>query len=184
MENSIDPGIAQAIAQRYLNQAENLVKFQLDPNNELEILKMELLAVQVNENGDLVPIPGLTPLINQQGANVIMSFLRSRLGKVVSLSNLDDQDVSIRCRSFMDSLTFLLGRHYSEFSIPSYQVMDSIIELCDDVFFTTMMKAYNAGERDTLRKQFTHVESSERIVDNRQPIQQPQGFKLPFIGGK
>lgn len=68
----------------------------------------------------------------------------------------------------MDDITYLLCRHKDEFDIKNFQMLNSIIELCDDMFYTTMMKAKNAGERDTLRKQFTKVESEEKVQEYRQ----------------
>lgn len=167
--------------QRLQQMEENMIKFQLDSSDILEILRMDLLGLEYNDDGEPVPSKFKVKKINMEGADTILSFLRPRITKIISLSNLDDDEIRKRCKAYIDDISFLLARHWEEFQIKSFQMMNSIIELCDDVFYTTMAKAFEAGERDTLRKQFTHVESQERVQDMR-PQRLP--FQNPFSGVK
>lgn len=191
-DTQTDPRLAYWQQQQQLLQS-NLIKFQLDATTELETLREDLLGLEYDEEGNIitdifdkegkVTVIKKTrqELINQDGANMILSFLRPRITKIVSLSNLDSEDIRNRCLAYIDDLTFLLNRHYKEFNIKSFQIMDNIIDLCDDLLFTTFMKSYKAGERDTLRKQFTMVESQEHIQDNR--VQPKLPFSNPFNRG-
>ena len=181
-ETQTDPRLAYWQQQQQLLQS-NLIKFQLDATTELETLREDLLGLEYDEEGNLIPKKERTrqELINQDGTNMILSFLRPRITKIVSLSNLDLDDIRKRCQAYIDDLTFLLNRHYHEFNIKSFQIMDNLIDLCDDLLFSTFMKSFEAGERDTLRKQFTMVESQEHITENRAAQKLP--FSNPFNRG-
>lgn len=163
----VDPRIVAKYVTQYMAQQENFMKYQLDSSDELKDLYNDLLGLEyIPEQNKFVKVPYKEQLISQKGANTILVFLRPRISKITSLSNLDDEDIRKRCHNYMDALTYMLVRHMDEYKVKSLQVVKNIIELCDDVFYVTMMKAYEAGERDTLRKQFTHVESDERVTRN------------------
>lgn len=171
-----DARLMQDMAYKYRQQSADYVFFQLDSTDVLEQLRMDLLGMEYEADGyDQKAIKTKKALINKEGADTVLAFLRPRITKVMSLSNLEEQDIRMRCQYYMDTLSFMIVRHKQEFDIPSLQIVDNIIELCDDVFFSTMMKAIGGWEGDGIRKQQTVVESRETITENK-PTQ-----KMPFI---
>ena len=181
MEEDIDPRLIELYRQQRSANESNLIRFQLDNTGDLELLKMDLLGLKYNEDGDMVEDAHKTPMLNQRGAETVLSFLRPRAGKIFSLSNHEDDDIDKRCLRYIDGLTFLLGRHQKEFDIQSYPIMDSIIDLCDDMFRATLLKSADGWEGDGIRKQHTTVESRETITENKPPQKMP--FVNPFKGG-
>jgi len=171
-----DPRLVAKYVISYLHGHQDLIKYQLDSSTELLNVRNSMLGLEWDEKAEKY-IQVHEPMINERGADAIMTFLVPRVTKIVSLSNVDAQDVQNRCHKYMDSTTYLLLRHMTEWEISNIQIMDNIIEMVDDLFFATMNKAKGAGERDTLRKQYTHVESSENISDSRQ---QKPVMTMPF----
>lgn len=166
MENNApDPRLVARYILEFQKNQDNFMRFQIDPTEEIEELKRDLLGLKYDEEtGEYVADPNKEALLNEKGANTILTFLRMRISKVSSLSDLDDAEIDNRCLHFANDLTYLVVRHKNEYDVKSLQVVANIIGLCDDVFFTTLKKARNAGERDSLRKQYTHVESTESVT--------------------
>lgn len=171
-----DARLLQDMAYKYRQQNADYIFYQLDASEVLDQLRMDLLGMEYIPDGyDQKAVQTKKPLINKEGADTILAFLRPRITKVMSLSNIEEEDIRKRCQFYMDTLTFMIVRHRTEFSIPSLQIVDNIIELCDDAFFSTMMKAIGGWEGDGIRKQQTVEERRETIVDSK------PAPKLPFI---
>jgi hypothetical protein len=180
METAPDPRLVARYMLQYMKEDENLIKYQLESKKELDILKNDLLGLEYSkEHSKYVRSPNKDALLNEKGADTILTFLRMRISRVVSLSDLDDEEIYKRSLYFLNDLTFLLVRHMEEYDVKSLQIVQSILGLCDDVFFSTLKKARNAGERDSLRKNFSFVESSESVTQTQK---KPGGgfFANPF----
>lgn len=178
MSEGMDPRLIAKYIMQYQSQQDNLLRYQLEAKDVLRQLKYELLGYEEDDNGDYYRDANKLQMINQKGANAIISFLSPQISRLISLSNISDDDIRVRCREFEKELMFMLARHHDEFEIPSFQVMTMIINTCGNIFFTTMKKAEKGGERDTLRKSYNIVESEEHI---KQTVpKQPNAFRLPF----
>lgn len=182
-QQQIDPKLIAQYVTQYLSADDNFMKFQIDSTSEFEMLRNDLLGLEYNEEKEqYVKSPYKKQLINEVGLNAVFALLRNRISKITSLSDLDDDDITNITLAYADDLTFLLAKHKLEYEIKSYQIASSIIGLCDDLFFTTLKKARNAGERDSLRKNFSFVESSENV---KQRIDRPRNngfFSNPLAG--
>lgn len=163
-----DPRVMAKYIAAYQNNENNFMKYQIDSSGELTMLRRSLLGLDYDEEtGKWEKVDFKEQLLNEKGADFILTFMRLRLSKVTSLSDLDDEDIRSRCKWFAIDLTFSLVRHKDEYDVKSLQVLSSIIGLCDDLFFTTLKKARNAGERDSLRKQYLHQETTEHITQTQ-----------------
>lgn len=182
MEQQVDPRLIAKYIIAYQQQQDNFMKYQIDTEEDLKQLKRDLIGLEYNEEAEeYLPSPYKEALINDKGANAIITFLRLRISKVTSLSDLDDEEINKRCLYFVNSLTYFLVRHMGEYKVKSLQTVEAVKDLCDDVFFTTLKKARNAGERDSLRKQYTHIESSENVVSTQKKPE--SSFFINPLGG-
>lgn len=166
------PPDVQAMALNYMKQdkdKEDLMRYQLDSKQIINDMLLEWQGLSTNEQGNIVEDANKIRLINYKGAAQILSFVYPRLTKIVTLSNLDEETIKKMTVDFMDNITFLLAKHHLEFEVVSYQAMDSIIDTCGDLYYASLMKAKNAGERDTLRKTYNLTEDSTHRDPNMQP---------------
>lgn len=164
----IDPQLLSQLANAVNQANQGLMVYQLDPTQELETLRIHLLAlVWSEEEDDYVPDEHRKPMINEAGYYDILSLIRLRVTKIFSLSNQDIEDINQECKDFLDSLTFMLCRHFEEYAIESLQKLDCIIELAHAVVRSTMLKSQDGWEGDGIRKQHTTVESRETYRDER-----------------
>jgi hypothetical protein len=159
-------------------QQQEFYKFQLDVTEELATLKWDLLGYEYDEKSDgYVISKDKMQMINTKGANAIVTFLRPRITRIISLSNQEEEQIFKRCLNYMNDLTFMLCRHKDDFEIESFAIMDNIIDLCDDVFNATALKSVDGWEGDSIRKGHTNVESKETIIQ----ADRPKGLTLPFV---
>lgn len=166
----------QAYNQQLLQQQNgDFVRFQLDVTEELRALMMDLLGYEYDEKDEeYKPSNKKSPMINVKGANDIMTFLRPRVTRIFSLSNQDVEAIDKRCLRYANDLTFMLCRHKDEYDIKSFQVMDNIIDLCDDIFNATALKSLRGWEGDSIRKGHSTIESKETVISQpKKPLTLP-----------
>jgi len=162
----IDPRL---VSQLYKSgQEDNLIKFQLDATEYVEKLKYELLGYTWDDDKDnYIRDNSKMQMMNEEGANVLLTFIRARITKIISLSKHDSQDIDARCLRFIDNLSIMITRHGKQWKIPSFAIMDNIIDLCDDIYRATARKSLDGWEGDSIRKAHQTVESKETIIDHR-----------------
>lgn len=175
----IDSKVLQMMQQRLSAMQDNLVKFQLDAAPELEEFKRSLLGYEINEDGDWQQMRA--PVMNSDIINHLFTFLSPQISKIATLSNIDDDSIRQRSLDFMNAVSFFLFKQMFEHNIIDFNGCNMIIETCDNLFNFTANKAHEGWEGDSIRKQFTHVESQERITEQRPQNKLP--FPIPF-GGK
>ncbi len=178
MQNINYPDAAINTEQTFKLQ-QDFLRFQLDVKDELKFMLMDLLGFEFNtELDEWERNDGKDQQINVRGANAIMTFLRPRVTRIFSLSKTSGEDIDTRCLRYINDLTFMLCRHKHEYEIKSYQVMDNIIDLCDDIFFSTANKSLDGWEGDSIRKGHTHVETRETVINDQKERTVP--FRIPF----
>ena len=175
--------IARYILQ-YQKEDENLVRYQLDTQKDIEKFKNDLLGFTFNpQTRKYERDYNKMAICNEKGANAIASFLNMHINRIVSLSDFEDDDEIMRI-SFDDikKMIFFLSMHKDDFEFASYPSISLTLNTIDKINVSTMKKARGAGERDSLRKSFVHSESTETVNQN----QPKQGGKLfgNLFGGK
>ena len=173
MESAVDPRIIAKYIMQYQAAEDNLVKFQLETKTELDNFKNELLGLEYNETDNKwLPSQYKDRLVNEKGAYAIIGLIRPDVSKIVSLSDFNDQEIDNMSLEDLNEFTYFLVRHKDEYGFKSLQTISVILGRLNKINYSTMKKAREAGERDTLRKQFTHVESEEKVTNIQK---QPQG---------
>ena len=171
MPNEVDPRIIAKYIMQYQAQEDNLVKYQLETKSELENFKNELLGLEFDEEQNKwQPCEYKDKLVNSKGAHAIVGLIRPDVSKIVSLSDFGDDEINNMGLEDLNEFTYYLIRHKDDYEFKSLQTISVILGRVNKINYATMKKARGAGERDTLRKQFTHVESEEKsTVIQKQP---------------
>jgi hypothetical protein len=158
---------AKAIAQYSQQQQaekEDLIRYQLEPKEILTEMMWLWQGFKEGEEGYLKD-PNMIPLINSKGANALYSWIYPILSKLTTLSNMDEDTVKQNTVRFMDTLSFFLIKNKEAFAIINNQAVDSMIEVCGDLYYAAGMKSYNAGERDSIRKQYILSDSRQVLTE-------------------
>lgn len=86
--------------------------------NIAKILGMRM-ARDNNGNIEYVPIPGTTPIMNQEGVHTVIMTIRTHVNPVVVLSKLDDEEAKVMIRQANDDLMELLVLEQENFGLKS-----------------------------------------------------------------
>ncbi len=91
------------------------------------------------------------PLMNDRGISAVISLLKPITSKTVILSNLPEQQIFTMSKHFSFRLTKLLAKRHCEFGIDKH-MLTPIADMLEDVYFATLMRAKDGGEREFLSK--------------------------------
>ena len=189
MDENYSPTDPMALAyyqnlQRQQQDKDDLIRYQLDAETILENMSLDWQGLEEDARGNFIPSPDKLRIINPLGAKSIISFLKPLITRVISLSQFEEGLINRMTETFANNLTSFLCRRYEEFDL---KVKDSnmidqesvkmIVFDCSSLFYSTLMKAMGGGERDTIRKNYTHYENREINVPQKKPF-----FKNPLEG--
>lgn len=180
MPDEIDPRIIAKYLMQLQAFEDNMVKYQIETKNELENFKNELLGYDYNsETRKWEQNQEKDKLVNSKGANAIIGLIKPDISKIVSLSDFDTEEIDRMGLEDLNEFSYFLVRHKDDYEFKSLQTISVILGRLNKINYSTMKKAKNAGERDTLRKQFTHVESEQKnTVIQKQPANKLFGSVL------
>lgn len=185
-DNQLDAQTVAKYILQYQKEDENLIRYQLDTQKDIEKFKYDLLGFSFNKaTGKWEKDPNKLAICNEQGANAIMSYLNMHINRIVSLSDYQDDD-EINKNSFYDIKSFLyfLVFNKDKFGFMDYPSISITLTTIDKINVATMKKARVAGERDSLRKTFVHNESTETLYQPPQPKPAGKFFGGLFGGGR
>lgn len=183
MDNKVDEQLIARYILQYQKEDENLIRYQLDTQKDLEKFKNDLLGFSYDRTTQkYVKDDTKMAICNQKGANAIVSFLNMHINRIVSLSDFADDETIMKI-SFYDikSFIFFLVTHKEDFEFVSYPAISMVLSTIDKINVSTMNKAREAGERDSLRKTYVHSENINQ--DSSPPPKQSKWFGGLF-GGK
>lgn len=183
-ESPVDEKLIARYIMQFQREDDNLVRYQLDTNKDIEKFKYDLLGFKFDaKERKWIKDPNKMAICNERGANAIASFLDMHINRIVSLSDFQD-DEEIMTASFYDikNFVYFLVFHKDEFEFASYPSISMVLSTIDKINVATMKKAREAGERDSLRKTFVHNESTETVYNPNQPKPQGKWFGGLFGG--
>ena len=153
---------------------ENMIIWQLDPREIIEEIEHFLRGEKLGINKETNKREWMAwgePLMTESGIKTIITLLRSRLNKVLVLSNLDDEQVmriALETRLDIIQLLFTMG---DEWKIRR-EFLSSIRAFIDHQVYTLLRRAYQDGERGKIYTAQQYVK--QEIIDDRQ--QEKRGF--------
>lgn len=166
----VDPRIFQKYME-YREEESNIIRFQLETREQLEAFKYDLLGFEYNETEKrYMKSETRDALCNEKGANAIVGLLKPDVSKIVSLSNLGDEEIDRMGLEDLNEFTYYLVRHKDEYEFKSLQAISVILGRINKLNYSTMKKAREAGERDTIRKNYTISQSDSKVIQ-----EQPKG---------
>lgn len=84
--------------------------------NIAKILGMRM-AVDKNNNIEYIAIPGVKPIMNQQGVHTVIMTIRTHVNPVVVLSKVSDEEAKIMIRQANDDLMELLLLEHENYDL-------------------------------------------------------------------
>ena len=159
---------------------DNLVKWQLDINEELERIE-HLLRGNIpkrDSNGNEYweePKDDRDKLFNEKGVREILKVLKWYLNKNIILSNFDEDDINLRVKQFANVFSDFIFNNYEDFGLDTPEKMKHyplvIINITNTVE-ASYFRALHGGERNSLR--------TARTVTQSEPL--GMGFSQGFAG--
>jgi hypothetical protein len=89
--------------------------------NIAKILGMTMLRDEKG-NVSIVPIPGMRPLMNQQGIHTVMMTIRTHVNPVLALSRTSDEEAKVMIRNACDDLMELLILNHQEYALLEQEI--------------------------------------------------------------
>ena len=167
----------QVLATPYSQARPDIIKWQLDPSDILKELEYKLRGIIWDEELGKF-IQARKPLANNEGINILMTIIESRINKILILSNLDEFDVKAIVIDCISNVIDLLFMRYEELGIKK-EHLSNVRGIIDDTIYVTLRRALNQGEREFLKTTEKRIES---YVDRSAPQQQKKSlfnlFKL------
>jgi len=153
------------------------IRWQLSSDDVIERLKLTLL----NRTVEYDPETGKTklkkkgkPLMNEEGVEEVASvFLEPMFQRGIILSNFTDKEINKMMIIMRNKLILLLRRKWRKFGINKAN-LSSIVEVIDNVIFSTFKRAAYEGER-------RYLTTTQRITESRNIQESPEkkaGFSL------
>ncbi len=150
----------------------NLVKWQLDINEELEniehLLRGHIPRVDKEGNSYYELPPEEERILNERGINEILKQLKWYLNKNLILSNFTEDEINIRVKQFAEELTNFIFINYENFGMDTPDKIKyypiTVINIVNAVE-AAYHRSLNGGERTSLRTART-VHQSEPLGQN------------------
>jgi hypothetical protein len=151
-------------------QDSDLVKWQIDGSDLLELLEHNLKREYLDRNSDKirwVKREGEKPMLNSKGVYDILSVLQPRLHKVVSLTNLTEVDVKRMAFEIRRDVIDKLYLNYQTYDVEKSD-LTTIVYLVDQLAYSVLRKSFNDGQRRHLSEttNFSRNETTVRRDDN------------------
>lgn len=98
---------------------------RVDQGDTVRDIMRDALGVVVSktENGNFIFTESKDQLVNQVGARQIFHIIRGKLNSVVSLTQLDDDEIKNITDNFANSLSMYLWENYRAIGLPSSMIL-------------------------------------------------------------
>lgn len=154
-----------------MNQ-ENLIKWQLEVDSIIERVEHMLRGDKPTyQNGSIIYMPPEDEkemLLNTKGVSEVMRILSLYVNRNTILSNYDEDTINWKMHDFGKELADLFFLKYEEFGWKDHEkrkLYPMIVRQVVDTVHSAYLRAYNGGERDSLR-QARQIMQTENIMQN------------------
>lgn len=149
---------------------ENLIKWQLDLKEDLDKIYHLLKGHQVkqDEQGNTIyvePTDDRLKPFNEFGVQLIMNVISFYLNRNTILSNYDEETIKFKVKDFGSEIKDLIFVRYEDMGMDTMEKRKMyfiIVRELIDVVHSAYLRAYNGGERNSLR--------TARTVTQNEPI--------------
>ena len=115
-------------------------------------------------------------LMNDKGINFISTLVRSRLGRHIAMSDLEEEDVRRIALEVCSDVADVLEDKWREFGV-ELSYLETIVDIVDHIVYITLRRAYHGGERVFIK---------DIAPEERRVVSDTGGSKpalLPFFRG-
>jgi len=177
-------------------ETSNLVKWQLDQSEDLDkiyhLLRGDIIGY--NDKGEMSYLPQKNPThqpFNDYGVQIIMQIMTTYLNRNTILSNYDLQTIQWKVNDFGIRVTDFIFNKYEDMMCTietddyderrehikdKIKLYDMIVGQLVDIVHSAYLRAYNGGERESLR--------TARHVTQTEPLGRgSMGMGMPMGGG-
>lgn len=120
-------------------------------NNIIRDLKKEVQVIDHNGKVIWIPKPGTTALINEEGLGNIVSTLKSRLNKVIALSDIEQSVIESIVHDIHEDLTDDFYFNFETYKIKDLPTASMIISIVTDTVYCTLRKGHQGNYMKLLR---------------------------------
>jgi len=138
-------------------------------NNIIRDLKKEIQVIDHNGKVIWIPKPGTTALINEEGLGNIVSTLKSRLNKVIALSDVEQNVIESIVHDIHEDLTDDFYFNFEAYEIKDLPTASMIISIVTDTVYCTFRKGHQGNYMKLLRSMHSIQEIQQGGV--RRPTQ-------------
>lgn len=160
-------------------EQQNLIRWQLDLREDLDriyhLLKGDVIGE--DENGNIIYVPAKDPNLkpfNEFGVQLIMNIMSFYLNRNTILSNYSDEIINWKVLDFGYDLSDLIHNKYEDMMLTvetedhqkiedhlaeKLKLMPMIVRELVDTVHSAYLRAYNGGERESLRTARTVTQS-------------------------
>ncbi len=168
----------------------NLIKWQLDIQNELEriehLLRKHIPKKDKKGKTYFVESQKKDQVFNETGINEILNILNWYLNKNILLSNFNEEDIKMRCKQFHDELTDFIFNNYQRFGLDTKEKIKHypmVVMNLTNTVESAYNRALNGGERTSLRTARSVIQNEPLMNYNGQGMmgnnyQQQKSFSL------
>lgn len=159
-------------------QEDNLIRWQLDLREDLDRIYHLLKGhkLDYDADGNLIyvePDDNDARPFNEFGVQIIMNIMSFYLNRNTILSNYKEDIINWKVLDFGTELSDLVFNRYEEMGMDTYEkikMFPMIIKELVDTVHSAYLRAYNGGERESLR--------TARTVTQSEPISRFENTQL------
>lgn len=154
------------------SEQENMLRWQLDLSEDLDRIYHLLHGhrVVIDSNGNIryeEPQDLSKKPFNEHGVQLIMNVLSFYLNRNTILSNYDEKTIKLKVYDFGIAISDLIFNKYQEMGMDTKEKMKLYPMICRELIDTVhsaYMRAFNGGERSSLRKtmHFSEVSNGQQ----------------------
>jgi hypothetical protein len=133
-------------------------------NNIIRDLKKEIQVIDHTGKVIWIPKPGCTALINEEGLGNIVSTLKSRLNKVIALSDIEQSVIESIVHDIHEDLTDDFYFNFEAYKIKDLPTASMIISIVTDTVYCTLRKGHQGNYMKLLRSMHSIQEIQQGAV--------------------
>lgn len=161
------------------------LQYQLDSGDIVEeiirLLKQEVMVVDENKNYYWKRPEGTKALINQAGMGNIITVLKSRLTKIMILSDLEQSSINRMVADIHEDLTDDFYFNWENYELKDLATASMIVSLVTDTVHATLRKGYMGNYMKLLRSMHSIQEIQQGSFTPQNKQQQGMGDKISNI---
>lgn len=146
------------VVNNFNNQNENLIKWQLSIEEELNriehLLRRHVPSIDANHNVVYIQSPDAKPIFNEEGIQEILNIIAWYLNKNIILSNFDKEEIKLRVYQFhsvFNNFLFLNARKFGMDTKEKLRYYPMVVTNVVNSVEATYFRAMNGEERESFR---------------------------------